>query len=318
MSEHDIKEVEEKSAYYKGFTIEFYDRIASIETIITRTKRFGDKYKLRKKVIVIDNLGLIDCDKTGIERDDFIAGKIKDIADGTNSLIFLIHHFTKEISKKQNLEDGYRPRKEYLKGSTRILDFVQQALFVNLPRKYPDLLSAEKQIELNFLGKQDLEFTLNNFNNYLWSINSQSDKLSKTVTNLHSMTFAAVTSMLNHHEKMVNGKDVTFSDLIQKYTEYSNYINLKNKGREARYLTEKVAIHTFILKKMYNESYSISVDSARSRYLYGNNPNLNNQIDDLFIVDCVKNRDDDNLGDNAVFRFITDLGYNLFKEIINE
>jgi hypothetical protein len=31
----------------------------------------------------------------------------------------------------------------------------------------------------------------------------------------------------------------------------------------------------------------------------------------------MKNRDDDNLSENAIFRFVVDLGYNLFTEIDN-
>ena len=52
-------------------------------------------------------------------------------------------------------------------------------------------------------------------------------------------------------------------------------------------------------------------------YLYGSNKNLKYHIDNLFIVESVKNRDDDNLSENAIFRFTVDLGYNLFKETAN-
>jgi len=318
MSDDDIKEVENSAKKYDNYNIEFYDRIANIQTIITRSKRFADKYKSYKKVIIIDNLGLIDCDKSGIERDDYIAAKLKGIADYTGAFIILVHHFTKEIARRQNLDDGYRPRKEYLKGSTRILDFVQQALFVNLPRKYPDLLQEEKQIELNFIGAKDLEFTVDNFNKHLWSINSNPDKESKSITNLHSMTFAAVTSLLNHKEAFANGRIITFSDIIQKYTEYCNHVDLRNKGRDSKYITEKASIHTFIIRKKFNENYIASMNSLRSQYLYGKNHNLKFHIDELFIVESIKNRDDDNMNDNTVFRFIVDLGYNIFKEIDND
>lgn len=318
MTEKDLKEIDEISERYKNFNIEFYDRIASINTIITRSKRFGDKYKGYKKVIIIDNLGLVDSDKTGIERDDYIAQKLKNIADTTNAFIIIVHHFTKEIAKKQNIDDGYRPRKEYLKGSTRILDFVQQALFVNLPRKYPDLLAQEKQQELDFIGKKDIPYSEANFDKYLWSINSQRCKETQNITDLRLETMIKMNSLINNNVKDANGKLLTFTDILQRYTEYSNYIDMKNKGRDNKYLTTKASIYIFIVKKMYNENYLSSIHSPRSMYLYGKNPNLRFHIDDLFIVETIKNRDDDNINDNTIFRYIVDLGYNTFKEIPND
>jgi len=317
MSENDINEIEEISKHYEKFNIEFYDKTASITTIITRSKRFADKYKNHKRVIIIDNLGLIDCDKTGIERDDYIAAKLKDIATNTGSFIILVHHFTKEIARKQNLEDGYRPRKEYLKGSTRILDFVQQALFVNLPRKYPDLLQEEKQLELSFIGNKQIDLTEENFNKYLWSINSQPCKECANLTDLRVETFVKLRTLLNNGTKDLNGKIITFSDIIQKYTEYNNSIDLVNRGREKKYEKAKSSIYVFIVKRMFNQNWISNVNSPRSQYLYGNNPNLKHHIDDLFIVESIKNRDDDNLGDNTIFRYICDLGYNTFIEIDN-
>jgi len=318
ITEPDIKRIEDAAKHYEGFNIEFYDRIASIATISARCKRFGERYKKSKKVIVIDNLGLVECDKFGIDRDDYLAAKIKDIADTNNAFVFLVHHFTKEIARKANLEDGYRPRKEYLKGSTRILDFVQQALFVNLPRKYPDLLAEEKQIEMNFITKKDIPFTEENFDRFLWSINSQRDKDTQSLTDLRVETLVKVRSLLNNETRDLNGEQITFAWLVKKYTEYSNYVDLKNKGRETKYMEKKIAIYSFVVKKMFNESYDASINVSRSSYLYGRNAKLKNHIDDLFIVESVKNRDDDSTDDNLIFRYIADLGYNTFTEITND
>lgn len=312
----DIIKLEKTSQKYKNYNIEFNDKVSSISSISSKSKRFADRYKNFKRIIVIDNLGLIESDKSGIERDDYIAGRIKNIADSTNSAIILVHHFTKEISKKQNLEEGYRPRKEYLKGSTRILDYVQQAIFVNLPRKYPDLISAESQHELAFIGNDTLEFTENNFDKHLWSINSQRCKDTNAITDLRMETLIVLKQLIANGMKDSNGKLVTFPLIIQKYTEYSNYIDLNNKGRDTQYNTKKISIYIFIIKRMFNETYVMSENnSSRSLYLYGRNKNLKHHIRDLFIVESVKNRDDDNLDENSLFRFECDLGYNTFKEI---
>jgi replicative DNA helicase len=315
MTDKDLDEIDACSAKYKNYIIEYYDKATSINNIMSRSKRFSDKYKEKKRVIIIDNLGLIDCDKVGLDRDDFVAAKIKSIADNTNSCIILIHHFTKEISRKANLEDGYRPRKEYLKGSTRILDYVQQALFVNLLRKYPDLLAEEKHLSLDFISRQDIEFTETNFDQHLWSLNTLPDKETKNIIDLRTETLMKTKSLLNNDSKFTNGKIITFSDLIQKYSEYSIHIDTKNKGREEKYKSEKCSIYMFIIKKKFNENYINNASSPRSLYLYGKNKNLKYHIDDLFIVESVKNRDDDNLNENAIYRFIADLGYNLFTEI---
>jgi len=315
MSDKDIKEIETISKKYEKYNIEFYNRATSINNIVSRSKRFKDRNKEKKKVIVIDNLGLIDCDKIGVDRDDHIAAKIKSIADNNNSAVILVHHFTKEISRKANIEDGYRPRKEYLKGSTRILDYVQQALFVNLLRKYPDLLSEEKHFQLNFLGAADIEFTEENFDKHLWSINSQPDKDTKSINDLRTETLFKLRSLINNNTKFSNGKVITFPDIVQKYAEYNTFIDTRNKGREEKYKSQKDSILTFIVRKQYNSNYVTSSVSPRSQYLYGNNPNLRYHIDDLFIVESIKNRDDDNLTENALFRFVADLGYNIFTEV---
>lgn len=318
ITDDDLEKIEKAAKRYEDYNIEFYDRIASISTIVARCKRFAERNKRKKKVVVIDNLGLVECDKSGIERDDYLAAKIKSISDSNNVLVLLVHHFTKEIARKANLEDGYRPRKEYLKGSTRILDFVQQALFVNLPRKYPDLLAEEKQTELNFIGLRDMPFTEENFDKYLWSINSQRDKETMTLTDLRVETFVKVRSLLNNELRDIEGNILTFPRLVQKYTEYNNHIDFKNKGRETKYFERKISIYTYVVKRMFNESYISTTNSPRSKYLYGRNTKLKNHIDDLFIVECIKNRDDDSTDDNLIFRFLVDLGYNTFTEIIND
>lgn len=317
----DIAKIGKSALKYEDYNIEFYDKIDSIASIIARSKRFSERYRHHKKVIVLDNLGLIESDKIGIDRDDYIAGQIKKIADTTGTFILVVHHFTKEVARKANIEDGYRPRKEYLKGSTRILDYVQQALFVNLPRKYPDLLAAEKQTELTFIGNDDLEFTEDNFRNHLFSINQSRCKDTMTgVSDLYMDTFVKLTNILNNGANDLKGKPVTFPAIIQKYTEYSNHIDLLNRSiteADQRFRKPKASILAFLSKKMYNETFvqALGINSTRSKYLYGNDKNLRHHIDDLFIIESIKNRDDENIDEKSLIRYEVDLGYNLFKEL---
>jgi len=129
-------------------------------------------------IIVIDNLGLISTDTfyKGTEKDDYLAGKLKELSELTDSSIFLIHHITKENSRAFNLKEGYRPRKEYIKGSSRILDYVQQAMMINLPRKYKDLASEEKDKAIMFATKERSgSFDKTRFLMEFWTINPQGD-----------------------------------------------------------------------------------------------------------------------------------------------
>ncbi len=319
ITESDVEKIGQISLKYQNYIIEFYDKVTTINNIITRSRQFSDKYKEKKRVIIIDNLGLIECDKlTGLERDDHIAGKIKSIASNTGSSVILVHHFTKEIARKANIIDGYRPRKEYLKGSTRILDYVQQALFVNLINKYPDLIREEKKVSLTFIKNKNIEFTQENFDKYLWIINEQKCRETDSVINIKYETFLKLQTLLNSEAKYSNGEKITFSSIVQKYTEYSNFVDNRNKGKDPKYIPakdNKKSILAFIVQKMFNENYVTSDKSDRSIYLYGKNKNLRNHINNLFLVESIKNRDDDNTDDNAIFRFIADLGYNIFNEL---
>src|SRR5690606_6852755 len=51
INETDIKRIEDAAKHYEKFNVEFYDRIASIATIVARCKRFGERFKNHKKVI---------------------------------------------------------------------------------------------------------------------------------------------------------------------------------------------------------------------------------------------------------------------------
>lgn len=315
MSEDDFSQVEKALDEMSHYNIDIYDKAIHIDNLVNRARRFGNKYQDKKKLVIIDNLGLIQSEKFGIDRDDFLAAKIKWIADSTNSSVILVHHFTKEVARKANLDEGYRPRKEYLKGSTRILDYVQQALFINLPSKYPDLVIEEKQIPLNFLGNKDIEYNDENFDKYLWKVNSQRDKDTQALVDLKGETKIKLKSLLRNNIITTDKHKVTFPFIIQKYTEYSNSVDTQNYGREERYKKQKASIYTFIVRKMYQESYIADAESRRSKYLYGNDKKLRGLIDNLFIAESIKNRDDDNIEDKAIFRFIVDLGYNIFEEV---
>ena len=268
-------------------------------------------------IIVIDNLGLIATDSffKGIEKDDYIAGKIKELSDTTGASMFLLHHLTKETARKFNIDEGYRPRKEHIKGSTRILDYVQQALLINLPRKYKDLVEEEKtKSKLYSIKERTGPFDKTRFLMEFWSINPKGDKNTKSIPDLPEETWKELKYHCTVHKKP-DGESMGAGYVLKKYIEYSAYIDEKNKGRESKYLTEKMSIHTFINQRKYTEDYSPQKNS-RSYYLYGGDLSVSRHINNLFIVESVKNRDGSDIEDESIIRYNANLDHNIFTPIL--
>ena len=270
LTDDDSKKIDEAVAEFKEYNIEFVDRVCSIRTIVRKVKQFRDRFPTNQVIIIIDNLGLITTDSyyKGIEKDDYLAAKIKDVCDQTDASILLLHHMTKEGAKALNLKDGYRPRKEHIRGSSRILDYVQQCMLLNLPSRYKDLVLQEKEKKKLFNLKQRTgKFDFTRFLMEFWNINPKSDKQTKSLSNLQQATWNELKFTVGE-EKMPDGSKMGVGFILNKYLEYSVYIDDINRPREPKYHKEKVAIHTFITKKMFNESYSPE-NNSRTYYLYG-------------------------------------------------
>lgn len=317
ISSKELEDIARVTNSFKAYPIEFVDRVVSIKTIIRKARSFADKHRGKRMMIIIDNLGLIMTDSwlKGIEKDDYLAGKIKEISDELNAFIVLLHHITKDAAKKFNIKEGYRPRKEYVRGSSRILDYVQQAVLVNLPKKYKDLLVQEKSksVTLNIPNEQG-SFDRKRFNDEFWTINPKGDKFTKDVTDLQKATWDSL-KFLCQLSKLPDGSPIRVGFLLKKYIEYSVSVDDKNREREERFYEQKLSIYTFLEKKMYLEDYS-PVKDSRSWYLYGNNMQLAKSISELFIVEVVKNRDGGSDEDDDFLRYLADLSYNEFKPII--
>lgn len=319
LTENDIENIHTTTNAFNDYKIEFIDRVSSIRNIIRKTKNLKDKYKEDTIVVVIDNLGLILTDSfyKSIERDDYLASKIKELSDETGTFIIVLHHITKDSAKAFNLKEGYRPRKEYIKGSTRILDYVQQAMLVNLPRKYKDLVAEEKDKTKIFQTKERTgKFDKTRFLMEFWSINPQGDKTTKGISDLQSATWDEL-KLCCAIEKKDNGDPIGAGYILNKYLEYSFYIDDINRHRDAQYKTEKISIYSFINNKKYKEDYSPKKDS-RAYYLYGSNLNVVTNINDLFIAEIVKNRDGNDVEDQSLIRYKCNLDYNIFEPLISK
>jgi len=314
LTKDDIEKVDGISHAFLNYDIEFIDRQTDIHHIISQAKRFTDERVGKAPLIIIDNLGLIEVEKgfTAIERDDYLVGKIKDLSAELDACIILVHHFNKEASKKANIQEGYRPRKDHIKGSTRILDYVQQALLINLPRKYKDLIYEEKQKEILMpvLTKMDEQAFFKHF----WPLNPKGDNFTKSLSDVPKATWNELLTTVRHKKTLTN-KPITAGFILKKYIEYINFINDTNSDREKKFHTQKMSIYQFLKKGKYNEGFAPE-KSSKSFYLYGGKPELKSKIEELFIVEAVKNRDGGTTDEQVIFRYIGDLSYNIFTEIL--
>lgn len=319
LSEKERSDIGDAAENIATYPIEFIDRKCEISYIRAKSKEFCKKHTDKKCIIIIDNLGLIDAgDKRGNDKDDYISSQIVDILQATGSLIIIVHHLTKEQLSKTNFKDGYRPREEYIRGSSRILDYVQIAALVNLPRKYPDLVQQESQIhtpkDTEVVFDTDKPFDIDRFRDELWILNDKDDGTTRGVQNLFVETFNLLMDTVNKGVN-VNRERLTPKFIKDKYATYCNYINSINSGREEQYYKPKASIYQFLKRKMYYSDFSPDKDS-RQWYLYGDNQDNFGIVEKLFIVDIIKNRegDTDDVNDRLIRFYPINLNRCEFKE----
>jgi hypothetical protein len=317
LSPEDHENIEQVTREFNDYNIEFVDRVSSISTITRKTKQFKDRHHESMIIVIIDNLGLISTDSyyKGTEKDDYLAGKIKELSDRIEASVFLLHHMTKETAKAFNLKEGYRPRKEHIRGSSRILDYVQQAIMVNLPRKYKDLVTEEKAKQKLFTVKTRTgRFDKTRFLMEFWSVNDKGDKATKNIQDLSERTWEEL-KLAVAQETMEDGSPIGAGHILTKYIEYSIYMDDINRHREARYQSEKMSIYSYILAKKYKENFKPK-PSSRTYYLYGDRMELCTKINDIFIAEAIKNRDGADIEDYNIIRYDANLDYTIFKPLI--
>jgi len=142
---------EERDHIKKSFTeinnydIEFIDQEVSIAHAEAAFVKFAKKRPGKTIVLLLDNIMVLtDMDGT-VKTEDMIAKRFIRIVRKTNGLLFVLHHFTKEQANKSNMEEGYRPKEDHLKGSTRFLDVSHYVLLMNLVKKYSDFMLFQRK-----------------------------------------------------------------------------------------------------------------------------------------------------------------------------
>lgn len=313
LSKEESNKIIASATKLKKYNIEIVDSITPIISMRNGVKKFAKKHNDKKLIVVIDNWGLVDVKLklSETEKDNFLAREVMQMRDETNALIIIVHHTNKELISKENAMTGYRPTEAFVRGSSRIIDYVNKSLLVNYPSKYTDLVLEEKmkwEKEPEDNAYADMEMSRSNFDK-LWGLNPTSDKDTLNYNNLYEKTYDELIKVCDTKFDP-SGNPMAIGYIYKKYKEYVRYWNVKNIDRPARFKDSKIAILTFIFKNMWYQSWNKDVTN-RDFYLYGDSRDNEGVIEKLFIAEPTKNRDYKN---GMILRYFVDLGFSDFNE----
>lgn len=323
LTSEERRQIGETSEKISNDDIQYKEVGSSIESIKNNFISFCKRRPDKKNILVIDNYGRT---KTGIpfknsnEADDYISGKYVDIRDATGGLIFIVHHLTKEQLNKLNVNDGYRPREENVRGSSRIIDYANTLILGNFIPKHKDLI----QIELD-RNIDDLKITHEPFPQCYFDaisrINMTPDKDHKNSTD--SQFKQGIINTLNHafspHNLKEKFPDYSIYDaaelIINRYNSYVTNMKFINKNRAVSYRSNIDDPLTYFFKGKYMTPFEISKET-KEYYLYGNNmTTILPHIKQLLIFDGAKVRDGEGDDDTVLVRMKVHPGKMEYEEL---
>lgn len=302
----------------KNYDLYFIEKKLDIKRLKMFVRKFNEKAKEEGKdlLVVIDNLGLIDDEgfKEDVARENHIAGEFVGLRDETKASFIIIHHLTKGQINKYQIAEGYRPREEYIRGSSRIVDYANQVMLINLPKRYPDLMDIYKRRDYKI--PENIEsLYLEDVVDLLWEINSNSDWDTKNIADLKAATINEMRTQVINRTKP-DGTKMTPGYIYMQYIKYANAFDAKEELKKEEYRKDKPAILTFLQKNGIAKKYGVT-KSPRDMYLFGDKfgtPSENlAMLEHLFIIEFTKNRNSDS--SNNIVRFNAELNSNKFLEI---
>lgn len=320
-SKEDIDNLIDARDFFRksGYNIDFIEKKITLDDLKMYVRKTAEKAKTFKKelIVIIDNLGLIDepSIKDEIAKENKIAGELVNLREETKACFIAVHHLVKSNISKYAITDGYRPREEYIRGSSRIVDYANQVILVNRPKKYKDLIELYERRCVKTPERIET-MSLEEVFEMLWAINSQDDFYSKSFSDLKAATLNEMRNQCVN--KYVENVLISPEYIYRKYIEYSNYYNSFNDGKDDKYKKQdKQSIWTYLTKGGLQKTYKQS-KSPRDEYLFGEHyhtPEENSKfLDTVFIAEITKNRNSDSGSDNII-RFNSDLDANLFVEL---
>lgn len=141
---------------FSKYDIDFVNEQETISSISRTFHRFIKKRPDKVCFLLIDNIMLIDDlhsnpNSNNLAIEDKIAASLRKIINkaeknGHRVIIIFLHHMTKDMENKYNLEEAYRPRLVHLKGSSRFADVANAIILINKPGMHKDLIKKHSAL----------------------------------------------------------------------------------------------------------------------------------------------------------------------------
>lgn len=299
--------------------IMFIDQKVDVPLLRKNVKKYTEVAKAqgKKLIVFVDNFGLIEVPgfRDEVQRDNFLIGELMSIRAESKPLIILIHHLNK--AHLGGLKDGFRPLESSLRGSGKILDYVNQCALVNLPKKYPQLMEAYKKSVVEMpedipINDYDL------FKSTFMKLNNRPDYNTNKagIKDVSQQAFNQFTDIIMFEKTFDDGTPMNAVELYKRWMIYIGEKEAMNAERDPKYRTEIPSLCTYFEKKMYNYTNRVNKES-RDYYLFGGRELSKDKqyemLQRVFIVDAVKIRDYDTNGDSLI-HYEVDLNKNEFIE----
>ena len=155
LSQEEKEFIKHGAKMFSRHDIEFFHKPAFVSHIKAHFQRFCAQRPDRFNILIIDNIMLLRDNQAHRfkskqhEVDDHIATQLQSIFTNTKAdfdvNVWFVHHLTKDQLKNTNFGEGYRPKEDNIRGSTRYRDMVTQGILVNRPGEFNDIVSHYKE-----------------------------------------------------------------------------------------------------------------------------------------------------------------------------
>ena len=155
LSSIEMKSLEKEIKSFENLDIEFINEQIDMASISRNFNRFIKKRKDKINFLIIDNIMLLDdlsnTQGPTLSVEDKISSSMRKIIsrtdnNGYKTIIIFLHHMTKDLESKSNIEEAYRPRLVNLKGSSRFADVANGVILISNPGMHKDLVKKHSQL----------------------------------------------------------------------------------------------------------------------------------------------------------------------------
>ncbi len=151
LTDFEFENFSKELTKYNNSDIEITYGAYSINKLHSEAVQFVKKRKHKFNIIIIDNFNILVHNAKGndtVSKETYVADMIQDLKietnkSGFNTVIFLIDHL-KKVNDLEGIDDGFRPARGQLKGSSRKLDVLTQLITINRPGESKELMQQEK------------------------------------------------------------------------------------------------------------------------------------------------------------------------------